>query len=71
MARTKTTELMDLIYDKLMKIERVEFAQLMGNVVKVQLKEKDGTFKNHWHRYKTPEKAEYMYEVKWKDINER
>lgn len=54
-----------------MKIERVEFAQLMGNTVKVQLKEKDGTFKNHYHRYKTPEKAEYMYEVKWKDINKR
>lgn len=53
------------------KIERVEFAQLIGDTVIVQLKEKDGTFKNHYHRYKTPEKAEYMYQVKWNDINER
>ncbi len=54
-----------------MKIERVEFAQLIGNTVKVQLKDEYGIFRNHWHRYKTPEKAEYMYQVKWKSINER
>lgn len=54
-----------------MEIERVEFAQLIGNTVKVQLKDKDGNFKNHYHRYKTPEKAKYMYQVKWNSINER
>jgi len=44
-------------------IEQVEFAQRIGNTVKLHLKEKDGTFKNHYHRYKTEDKAEYMYQI--------
>ncbi len=46
-----------------MGIERVEFVQKIGNTVKLQLKHKDGTWKNHYHRYKTPEKAEKMYQI--------
>lgn len=44
------------------RIERIEFIQLIGNTVLMQLKHKDGQFKNHYHRYKTREKAESMYE---------
>lgn len=46
-----------------MKIERIEFVQRIGNTVILDLKEKDGTFKKHYHRYKTEEKAEYMYQI--------
>lgn len=45
-----------------MSIERTEFVQRIGNKVKLQLKHNDGSFKNHWHIYKTEEKAKRMYE---------
>lgn len=56
-----------------MKIEPVEFAQRIGTTVKpvkLHLREEDGTFKNHYHRYKTEEKAEYMYKIFKKSIGE-
>lgn len=37
-----------------------EFAQRIGNTVKLHLKEPDGSFKNHYHRYKTENKAKLM-----------
>lgn len=46
-----------------MKITETEFVWIIGNTVKLHLKEKDGTFKNHYHRYKTKEKAEVMYQI--------
>ena len=51
------------------RIIETEFAQRIGKTVKLHLKEKDGTFKNHYHRYKTEEKAEHMYEIFKKAIN--
>lgn len=53
-----------------MKIEPVEFAQRIGTTVKLHLREEDGTFKNHYHRYKTEEKAEYMYQIFKREIGE-
>lgn len=44
-------------------IEECEFAQRLGNVVKLRLQDKDGRFRNHWHRYKTEEKAEMMFNI--------
>lgn len=49
-------------------IQECEFAQRLGNVVKLRLKDKDGKFRNHWHRYKTEEKAEMMFDIFSKDI---
>lgn len=46
-----------------MKIERVEFAQRIGKTVILDLKEKDGSFKKHYHRYKTEEKAKAMFDI--------
>lgn len=45
------------------KITECEFAQRLGNVVKLRLRDKNGEFKNHYHRYKTEEKAKTMYKV--------
>lgn len=45
-----------------MGIERTEFIQLYGNTVLMQIKHKDGKFKNHYHRYKTREKAEQAFD---------
>jgi len=44
-------------------IQECEFAQRLGNVVKLRLQDKDGKFRNHWHRYKTEEKAEMMFDI--------
>lgn len=44
-------------------IKECEFAQRIGNVVKLRLRDKDGKFRNHWHRYKTEEKAEMMFDI--------
>ena len=44
-------------------IEECEFVQLIGNTVKMRLKEKDGKFRNHYHHYKTKEKALMMYNI--------
>ena len=44
-------------------IEECEFIQRMGNTVKMKLKEADGKFKTHYHRYKTEEKAIFMYHI--------
>lgn len=41
-------------------IEECEFAQRIGATVKLRLKEPDGSFKNHYHRYKTEDKAKLM-----------
>lgn len=43
-------------------IERTEFCQRIGNTVILTLKEPDGTFKRHYHRYKTEAKAQAYYE---------
>ena len=51
-------------------ITETEFIQRIGNVVKLHLQEPDGTFKNHYHRYKTEEKAQYYYEVFKRGIND-
>ena len=48
-----------------MGIERVGFIQLYGNTVKMQIKHKDGKFRNHYHRYGTREKAIAQY-LWWK-----
>ena len=52
-------------------IEEIEFAQRIGTTVKLHLKEEDGSFKNHYHRYKTEEKAEHMYQIFRKAIGEK
>lgn len=44
-------------------IEECEFAQLMGTTVKLRLKSEDGVFRNHYHKYKSVEKAEAMYNI--------
>lgn len=44
-------------------IKECEFIQRIGCTVKMRLQEKDGSFKDHYHRYKTEEKAAYMYQV--------
>lgn len=51
-----------------MKIEEVEFAQKIGNTVILKLKDKHGIFRKHYHRYKTEEKAEKMYQIFNKEI---
>lgn len=51
-----------------MKIEQCEFAQRIGNTVILNLKEQDGRFKKHYHRYKNEYKAEYMLNVFGKEI---
>jgi hypothetical protein len=40
-----------------------EFVSLYGRTVKLHLKQSDGSFKNHYHHYKTEEKAKKMYLV--------
>ena len=51
-----------------MKIEQCESAQRIGNTVILNLKEQDGTFKKHYHRYKNEDKAEYMLNVFGKEV---
>ena len=51
------------------KIVEEEFAQRIGRTVKLHLREADGSFKNHYHTYKTEEKAEYMLQVFKKGLN--
>lgn len=51
-------------------IKECEFIQRLGRTIKMRLQEEDGSFKNHYHRYMTEEKAAYMYEVFSKGINE-
>lgn len=51
-------------------IQECEFAQRLGNVVKMRLRDKDGKFRNHWHRYKTEEKAEMMFKIFGKAVQE-
>ena len=51
-----------------MAIGQCEFAQRIGNTVILNLKEQDGTFKKHCHRYKNEDKAEYMLGVFGKEI---
>lgn len=51
-----------------MKIEQCESAQRIGNTVILNLKERNGTFKKHYHRYKSENKAEYMLRVFGKEI---
>lgn len=51
-----------------MKIEQCESAQRIGNTVILNLREQDGTFKKHYHRYKNEDKAEYMVKVFGKEI---
>lgn len=46
----------------MIRIIEEEFASLYGRTVKLHLKEADGSFKNHYHHYKTEEKARKMYE---------
>jgi len=46
-----------------MKIIEEEFAQRIGNTVILKLKDKHGIFRKHYHRYKTEEKAEIMYQI--------
>ena len=45
------------------KITECEFAQRLGSVVKLRLRDESGEFKNHYHRYKTEEKAKIMHKV--------
>lgn len=54
-----------------MRIVEEEFAQRIGRTVKLHLKEPDGSFKNHYHHYKTEEKAQAMLELFEKGLNER
>lgn len=42
-------------------IERTEFIQLIGNTVKMQIKHDDGKFRNHYHHYKTRNRAVTHY----------
>jgi hypothetical protein len=51
-------------------IEECEFIQIIGNTVKMRLQERDGSFKNHYHRYKTREKAERMYNIFSKSVED-
>lgn len=44
-------------------IKECEFAQRLGNVVKLRLRGEDGKFRNYWHRYKTEEKAKIMFDL--------
>lgn len=44
-------------------IEECEFIQRMGNTVKMHLKNEDGSFSNHYHRYGNEAKAMYMYDL--------
>lgn len=44
-------------------IEECEFAQLLGRTVVLRTKDKDGKFRTHYHRYKTVEKAEVMFNI--------
>lgn len=51
------------------KIVEEEFAQRIGRTVKLHLREPDGSFKNHYHHYKTEEKAQAMLELFEKGLN--
>lgn len=53
------------------RIIEEEWASLYGRTVKLHLKEADGSFKNHYHHYKTEEKARKMYERFMAGIAER
>lgn len=53
------------------RIVEEEFAQRIGRTVKLHLREADGSFKNHYHTYKTEEKAEHMLKVFQKGIDEK
>lgn len=46
-----------------MRIIETEFIQRLGNTVKLHLREPDGSFKDHYHRYKTEEKAKAFEEI--------
>lgn len=52
-------------------IEECEFIQIIGNTVKMRLQERDGSFKNHYHRYKTQAKAMRMYDIFSYEIERR
>ena len=51
-------------------IKECEFIQRLGKTVKMRLKNEDGSFSNHYHRYKTEEKAEMMFKIFSKAVQE-
>lgn len=54
-----------------MRIIEEEFVQRFGTTVKVRLRGADGRLKNHYHRYKTEEKAKAFEEIFRRAIGER
>ena len=53
-----------------MRIVETEFAQRIGTTVILKLRDKDGKFRKHYHRYKSEDKAEIMYQIYKKAIEE-
>lgn len=52
-------------------IKKCEFAQRIGATVKLHLKEPDGSFKNHYHRYKMEDKAKLMVVIFGQAVRQR
>ena len=54
-----------------MEISECEFAQRIGNTVKLRLKDPDGVFRNHYHRYKSESKAKLMLVIYGQAVAQR
>lgn len=54
-----------------MKLEEEEFVSQYGTTVKLHLKQKDGSYKNFYHRYKTEDKAKTMFRLFLAGVKER
>lgn len=52
-------------------IRECEFAQRIGNTVKLKLRDPDGVLRSHYHRYKTENKAKLMLVIYGQAIEQR
>jgi hypothetical protein len=52
-------------------IKECEFAQRIGRTVKLRLQEPDGSYKNHYHHYRSENKAKLMLVIYGQAIRQR
>lgn len=51
-------------------IRECEFAQRIGKTVKLRLQDPDGVFRDHYHRYKSEDKAKMMLAIFGKAVEQ-
>ena len=63
--------IVELSERRIVMIKECEFAQRIGNTVKLRLQEPDGSYKNHYHHYRSENKAKLMLVIYGQAIRQR